>query len=93
LFGSKNEDIETLSLKSPVVNTIITIVKERGFLSSDDFYGRTSAASTELVEELVAIMFFKIRYLVNTREPSIMEELVLCLTNSFPRMAGENHNG
>lgn len=77
IFGAKNTDIETLSLKSPIINAVISLVKERGFISDDkNFYGRSAAASTELVDEVVAIIHYKIRYLVKTREKSMMEELV-----------------
>nr|MDO8113470.1 DEAD/DEAH box helicase [Candidatus Sigynarchaeota archaeon] len=76
IFGSRNSQVETLSLKSPVLNVMIDLVKERGFLSVDEFYGRTAAAATALVEETVAIIYFKIRYLVNTKDSSLMEELL-----------------
>ncbi|MFX1444477.1 MAG: helicase-related protein [Promethearchaeota archaeon] len=76
IFGAKNTEIETLSLKSPVIYGVINLVKEQGFISEDkDFYGRTAAASTSLINEVSAIIYYKIRYLVKTRETSMMEEL------------------
>ncbi|QEE14480.1 SNF2-related protein [Promethearchaeum syntrophicum] len=75
-FGAKQQDIETLSLKSPVLNSIISIVKEKGFITTHDFYGRTAAASSDLISELTAVLYYKIRYLVSTKEQSIMEELL-----------------
>jgi len=76
VFGAKNLEIETLSLKSPVLNGVINLVKEQGFISENkDFYGRTAAASSELISEVSAIIYYKIRYLVKTRETSMMEEL------------------
>ncbi len=76
IFGAKNPEIETLSLKSSVLNGVINLVKEQGFISENkDFYGRTAAASSELVSQVSAIIYYKIRYLVKTRETSMMEEL------------------
>ncbi len=77
IFGAKNPEIETLSLKSPVLNGVINLVKEQGFISENrEFYGRTAAAASELVDEVLAIIYYKIRYLVKTRENSMMEGLL-----------------
>ena len=76
MYGSKNADVETLSLKSTVFNAIVNVVKERGFLTQDDYYGRTSAVSSSNVKEVTAILYYKIRYLINAKNASMMEEML-----------------
>jgi hypothetical protein len=75
-FGSKEKNVETLSLKSILLQTIINLIKERGFLAEDTFYGRTTALSSSSVQEVTAIIQYKIRYIMNTIDKAMMEEII-----------------
>ncbi len=76
VYGSKNANVETLSLKSPVLNAVVNLVSERGFIAQDTFYGRTSAVTSDSTEEDIAILYYRIRYLVKTKTTTVMEEIV-----------------
>ncbi|MHA1251088.1 MAG: helicase-related protein [Candidatus Helarchaeota archaeon] len=74
-ISSNRSDIEAVSLKNPLISGLIEKVKNEAFSSDSAFYGRTAAYISSEVSEVSAIYFIKIRYVVNTKIPSIMEEI------------------
>ncbi|MHA1371776.1 MAG: hypothetical protein ACTSRA_18910, partial [Promethearchaeota archaeon] len=76
-ISSGRNDIEGITLKDPLIAAIIEKVKNDAFSETTEFYGRTAAISSPEIDRVVAIYHVKIRYLVNTKQKTIMEEIVM----------------
>ncbi len=69
------QDIESISLKNPLVSGLVEKIKNETFSDENQFYGRTTAFASEKVSSVNTIFQLKIRYLVNTEPKSLMEEI------------------
>ncbi|MHA1426724.1 MAG: helicase-related protein [Candidatus Helarchaeota archaeon] len=74
-ISASRDDVEGVSLKNPLIAGLVEKVKNEAFSVENKFYGRTAAFLSDEVSTVAAIFFIKIRYLVNTREKSLMEEI------------------
>jgi len=69
------QDIDSISLKNPLVSELVEKIKNETFSEENQFYGRTTAYASEVVSTINTIFHLKIRYLVNTEPKSLMEEI------------------
>ncbi len=69
------QDIDSISLKNPLVSGLVEKIKNETFSNENQFYGRTTAFASEKVSSVNTIFQLKIRYLVNTEPKSMMEEI------------------
>jgi len=70
-------DVTLLDVGHPLVRRLIEEVKQRTFRGEDgQHYGRTAYAATPDVEEVTALFHLLVRYVVNTKPASIVEELL-----------------
>ncbi|MHA1383634.1 MAG: helicase-related protein [Candidatus Helarchaeota archaeon] len=74
-ISSARNDVEGISLKNPLIAGIVEKVKNEAFSVENEFYGRTAAYLSDEVDKVTAIYFIKIRYIVNTKEKMLMEEI------------------
>ncbi|MHA1842719.1 MAG: helicase-related protein [Promethearchaeota archaeon] len=75
-ISSSRNDVEGINLKNPLVSGLVEKIKNEAFSSDNEFYGRTAAYLSPIVSQVSVIYFIKIRYVVNTRKKSLMEEIV-----------------
>lgn len=74
-ISASRDDVEGVSLKSPLIAGLVEKVKNEAFSVDNKFYGRTSAFLSDEVSKVSVIFIIKIRYIVNTKEKSLMEEI------------------
>ncbi|MHA1684755.1 MAG: helicase-related protein [Promethearchaeota archaeon] len=74
-IASSRSNVEGITLKNDLISGLIEKVKNEAFSEMNDFYGRTAAIASPLVNEVVAILNIKIRYVVNTKQKTLMEEI------------------
>lgn len=74
-MATESNDIEMLDAAHPLVQRLIEAVKEVS-MADEDRYGRTAIKGTEVVEEPTAVYTVLSRYVANTEDPTIMEEML-----------------
>jgi len=70
------QDIESVSLKNPLISNLVEKIRNETFSEENRFYGRMSAFASKEVSMINTIFHLRIRYLVNTEPKSMMEEIV-----------------
>ena len=70
----KDPSLDAIDIGHPLVRRLIDVVKMSAF-DDDSSYGRTAAMRTEAVKDVTALYTFLVRYAVNTKRPSIIEEI------------------
>ncbi|MHA1427710.1 MAG: hypothetical protein ACTSQI_17150, partial [Candidatus Helarchaeota archaeon] len=74
-ISAGRDDVEGISLKNALIAGLVEKIKNEAFSVENQFYGRTAAFLSEVASKVSVIFFIKIRYLVNTKEKSLMEEI------------------
>jgi SNF2 family DNA or RNA helicase len=74
-MATESNDIEMVDAAHPLVQRLIEAVKEVS-MADEDRYGRTAIKGTEVAEEPTAVYTVLARYVANTEDPTIMEEML-----------------
>jgi hypothetical protein len=75
-FKGKNvANQEVLDLGHPVVQNLVSMVKESSFKETEN-YGRTCCISVKDIDRVIVLYYFITRYVSQTSPPSIIEELL-----------------
>ncbi|MBD3213553.1 MAG: hypothetical protein GF311_13175 [Candidatus Lokiarchaeota archaeon] len=74
--NASRSDIEGVNLKNPVVSGLVEKIKNEAFSVENEFYGRTAAFISMEAKKVSAIFHVKIRYVVNTKPKTLMEEII-----------------
>ena len=73
--GLDQDDLDVIVLGHPLVRNLIEILKEISYTSPDS-YGRTACIKTDAVDRMTYVYHFLVRYSVETKPASIIEELL-----------------
>ena len=72
----ENPGTEQLNISHPVVKRLLEFIKNTIFNAQSEDYGRTAAITTHDVAKLTALYHFLIRFTVNTKPASVIEEII-----------------
>ena len=72
----ENPGTEQLNISHPVVKRLLEFIKNAIFDERSEDYGRTAAITTPDVAKLTALYHFLVRFTVNTKPASVIEEII-----------------
>jgi len=73
--GLDQDDLDVIVLGHPLVRNLIEILKDISYTSPDS-YGRTACIKTDGVNRMTCVYHYLVRYSVETKPASIIEELL-----------------
>ncbi|MDF0591838.1 helicase-related protein [Candidatus Methanocrinis natronophilus] len=72
----RNTDVVQLNAGHPLVRRVIELIRQSAFEGMGAGYGRSAAAATADVAKVMLLYHFLARFTVNTKPPSVIEEIV-----------------